>query len=142
MRRGGSTSGAVSMALIFCTLCLAVFTVLTVSAAERERRLTELTAERAAAYYAADRQAVEIVAALRRGEPVDTAEISYTMEDGLTLAEFSLPAGGEQLLEVCVRLDGDEAEILRWRTAYGGEWEPDETIELWDGGIELLEIID
>ena len=131
MRRGGSVSGAVSLVMIFCVLCLVVFTVLTLSTAVRERQLSELTAERAGAYYEADAKAVETVAALRRGETFP--EVRITPEDGATLAEFAIPAGGDQSLEVAVRLTDTDCEILRWQTVYTGSWEVDDRIEVWGG---------
>ena len=75
MRHGGSVSGAVSLVMIFCVLCLVVFATLTYVTADRERQLAALNAERAAAYYAADAEASRIVAALARGEepPADAA---------------------------------------------------------------------
>ena len=131
MRRGGSVSGAVSLVMIFCVLCLVVFTVLTLSTAVREQQLSDLTAERAQSYYQADAKAVETVAALRRGEI--SPEVRYTQDDGAALAEFSIPAGGDLSLEVEVRLTDTQCEILRWQTVYTGSWEIDDTIEVWDG---------
>ena len=131
MKRGGSVSGAVSLVMIFCVLCLVVFTVLTLSTAERERQLSELTAERASDYYEADARAVETVAALRRGEI--SPEVRCTQENDATLAEFSIPAGGDQSLEVMVRFTDTDCEILRWQTVYTGSWDIDDTIEVWGG---------
>ena len=132
MRRGGSVSGAVSLVMIFCVLCLVVFTVLTLSTAVREQQLSQLTAERAQSFYEADEQAVSTVAALRRGGEV-SPEVQVTREDGVTLAEFSIPSGSDQSLEVAVRLTDTDCEILRWQTVYTGSWEIDDTIEVWDG---------
>ena len=137
MRRGGSVSGAVSLVMIFCVLCLAVFATLTYATADRERQLAELSAERAAAYYAADAEAARIVAALARGEEPDAdAEVTQEMnwEDDSVLYSFRVPAGGEQELSVRMRLDLDGTyDILSWSTAYAGEWETNDSIEIWDG---------
>lgn len=136
MRRGGGVSGAVSLVMIFCVLCLAVFAVLTLSTADREAKLAQLTAQNAANYYEADRQAVELLADLLRNGQTDTdADWSETRGDDGTVVEFTLPVGEEQSLEVRARLSQDAAswEILRWRTVYSGEWAADETIEIWDG---------
>ena len=138
MRRGGGVSGAVSLVMIFCVLCLAVFAALTCATAERERRLTELTADSAAAYYAADAEAVRIVAALGRGERPDTeAEITETLDvfdDGSSLAEFSLPVSDKLSLFVRARLRPDGTyDVLTWRTVYTGAWESEDSIEIWDG---------
>ena len=137
MRRRGSVSGAVSLVMIFCVMCLVVFSTLTYVTADRERQLAELSAERAAAYYAADAEATRIVAALIRGEEPDTAaEVTQEMnwEDDSVLYSFRVPAGGEQELSVRVRLNLDGSyDILSWSTAYAGEWETNDTIEIWDG---------
>ena len=77
MKRGGTMTGAVSLVMIFCVLCMAVFAVLTLSTAVREQSLAELTAQRAAEYYEADRQATSIAAAVIAGEPVENTEVSY-----------------------------------------------------------------
>ena len=66
MKRGGGVSGAVSLVMIFCVLCLAVFAVLTLATADREAKLAEMTARSAADYYEADHRAVEIAAALHK----------------------------------------------------------------------------
>ena len=141
MKRGGGVSGAVSLVMIFCVLCLAVFAVLTIATADREAKLSEMTAQNAADYYEADRQAVEIVAALRDGRtlPVDV-EIEHvlsTYPDGpVETAAFSLPFGDCQALRVEVMLgdqDGKTCQILRWQTEYTGEWEIDSSMPVWDG---------
>lgn len=137
MKRGGSVSGAVSLVMIFCVLCLAVFSVLTLSTAVREQTFAERAAESAESYYQADREATEIVAALAAGE-IPASDVSLTMtvdypEEGSTTAEFALPAGRDLLLEVHVRLTGDgDYEILRWSTVYAGDWTTDDYIDLWD----------
>ena len=68
MRRGGTVCGAVSLTVIFCVLCMAVFAALTFVTANRERVLSELDAQRAAEFYRADCEATRIAAALRSGE--------------------------------------------------------------------------
>ena len=140
MKRGGGVSGAVSLVMIFCVLCLAVFSVLTLATADRERNLAELTAQSAADYYAADCRAVEIIAALRDGDavPADveiTRSASGKNPDGSTVeeAEFSVPINDDLVLDVAVRLRGETCEILRWQTMYTGEWEIDESMDIWDG---------
>ena len=133
MKRGGGVSGAVSLVMIFCVLCLAVFAVLTLSTADREAKLARLTAENAANYYEADRQAVELLAA-GRDIPADVDWAMPGGEEG-TLVDLTLPVGEEQSLEVRARLSQDAGswEILRWRSVYSGDWAADETIEIWDG---------
>jgi len=130
MKRGGGVSGAVSLVMIFCVMCLAVFAVLTLATADREARLSDMTAQNAADYYEADCAATAIVAALAQGEtaPADV-EVAW---DGDT-ASFLLPAGESQGLDVAVSVKDGKCEILRWQTVYTGNWEPDSSLAVWDG---------
>ena len=128
MKKGGGASGAVSLVMIFCILCLVIFSVLTHTAAERESVLSERNRQSAEEYYRADCEATKIVAALRRGAEPDI-EIEW---DGETAA-FLLPIGESLGLDVAVSLRGGGCEILRWQTVYTGDWEPDEYLNLWDG---------
>lgn len=130
MKRGGGVSGAVSLVMIFCVLCLAVFAVLTLATADREAKLAEMTARSAADYYEADRRAVEIAAALQKGgEPADVAVVWSG-----DVASFTVPIGEDQALDTAVRVQaGGPCEIVRWRTSYTGEWEPEEYLNVWDG---------
>ena len=143
MKRGGGVSGAVSLVMIFCVLCLAVFSVLTLATADRERNLAELTAQSAADYYAADCRAVQIVAALQEEDtiPGDVEVASCLLAkypDGTMVkeAEFTVPINDDLALDVAVRLEGQQGDawdILRWQTVYTGPWEIDESMDVWDG---------
>ena len=122
MKRGGQISGVVSLVTFFCALCMAVFTVLTLSTANREYSLTRLAEERAAAYYLADRQAVEQVAAMA-ATPLPEGE-----ESGI-----AFPVGDDLMLEVVLRGEGGTNRVLRWQTVYRGDWQPDTSIKVWSG---------
>lgn len=129
MKRSGSVSGAVSLVMIFCVLCLAVFAVLTLSTAKREDTLSARAAERAAAYYAADADAVAWVA-----EMTAATALAGRVPDGAVI-ENSFPVGDDQTLEVEMRYEWNTGvyRILRWQTVYSGDWEINDTIEVWDG---------
>jgi len=135
MRRAGGLSGAVSLVMIFCVLCVSVFAVLTLSTAMNEKRLSDLAAQRATEYFEADCRAAEIVSDLSVGrEPAGDVEITRTGTEEGQIVEFSLPAGGSRVLTVRAVLDdGGGCRILCWRTSYAGSWETDNTIEIWDG---------
>lgn len=130
MRRSGGVSGAVSLVMIFCVMCLAVFSVLTLATADRESKLSEMDAGRAKEYYQADYDATVIAAALRNGSSLP-ADVDVAW-DGDT-ASFCLPVGDSLELDVAVSVRGGMCEILRWQTVYTGGWEPDVYLELWDG---------
>ena len=134
MKKSGGVSGAVSLVMIFCVMCLAVFSVLTLATADRESKLSEMAAQSAAEYYQADYNATVIVAALKNGSPLPPGlDVDITWDRDNGTASFLLPVGDSQGLDVAVSLQNGEYEILRWQTVYTGSWEPDNFLVLWDG---------
>ena len=132
MKRGGSVSGAVSLVMIFCVLCLAIFTVLTYATAQREQKLSDVNARMAREYYEADTKAKQIVSDILAGKEPTVDHLKEETEFGTTYS-FSIPAGGEQALTVQVAIDRGECTVLKWQTVYVGEWEPDYSLDVWDG---------
>ena len=132
MKKSGGVSGAVSLVMIFCVLCLSVFSVLTLATADRERRLSEMTARNAEEYYRADHDATVIAAALRDGNPLPHDLDVEIIWDGDT-ASFLLPMGDSMGLDVALSVYDGAYEILRWQTVYTGSWEPEDYLNLWDG---------
>ena len=126
MKRSGSISGGISLVMIFCVLCMTVFAALTMVTAQREHTMAQRIAQRAKEYNDADRTASEMVAALARGE----------RPQGVTLAgdeaSFAVPAGGETVLSVRVKLGDEGPEIQQWKTVYDGDWEAEDSLDLWD----------
>lgn len=121
MRKSGGVFGAVSLVMIFCVMCLAVFSVLTLATAERERKLTEMAAKNAEEYYKADYDATRIAAALQRGAALpDDLDIDIAWEGDT--ASFLLPMGDSLGLDVAVSIRDGRCGILRWRTVYTDSW--------------------
>ena len=130
MKRSGGVSGAVSLVMIFCVMCLAAFSVLTLATADRESKLSGMTARNAEEYYRADYNATVIAAALQNGSPPPAGvEIVWHGDT----ASFLIPVGDSQGLDVAISVHGGAYEILRWQTVYTGNWEPNEYLDLWDG---------
>lgn len=121
-----SLVGGTSLLLIFSVLCLTVFAVLSLSTAKAGDQLS-LSSERSVKeYYAADAEAEEILAMLRRGDYVEGVE----EED--SVYSYSCPVNERTMLFVQVRIDGTEYEILRWQTGIE-ESMIEENWTVWDG---------
>ena len=114
------TPGATSLMVIFAVLCLAVFSVLTLSTVLADSRLEATANKSVAAYYRADAAAEETLSELRQNG-----------EEGIH--EYSVPVSDTQCLDVCVKLTGDEAEVLRWQLVYSDQWKLNDSLEVWNG---------
>lgn len=119
--------GGVSLLAAFAILCLTVFALLSLSTVQADRRLADASAQAVADYYAADCQAQQILARLRQGE------IPQGVERDGQIYRYVAPISQTQQLSVAVRLEGGEYEILEWRAGAAGQWQADDSLDLWDG---------
>lgn len=152
--------GGSSLLVAFAVLALTVFALLSLSTVQADVRLADASVQAVTDYYAADVTAQEILARLRNGETVegveqlwpvqtDTSRLSSVPgnEPPLDLDDeyaatayaakpmrYTVPISDTQELQVEVALYGDGSyEIVRWQAVPTAEWEPDDTLDLWDG---------
>lgn len=124
--------GGSSLLVIFAVLCLTVFALLGLSSVQASGRLSDASAQAVSAYYTADCQAEEILSALRQGE---VPEGVRQEENGVYA--YTCPISDTQALEVRVRVDGGAWTVLRWQAVSTAQWEADESLDLWDGGVPM-----
>lgn len=118
--RSGSPAGlgAPTVIVTFTTLCLVALALMTLSAARSDLALSEKTAAAVTAYYEAETEASEALAAFVRGAaPGDTAD-------------FAVPVDENRLLAVSAVMTEDGVEILSWRTVAVGDWDADDTLNV------------
>jgi len=122
--------GGSSLLVIFAVLCLTVFAMLSLATVQADRRTADASAQAVADYYAADAQAEAVLARLRSG----------TVPEGGEGAggdfSYAVPISDTQELQVEVRVDGANYTVLRWQAVSTADWQPDETLDVWDGGGE------
>lgn len=118
--------GGSSLLIIFAVLCLTVFALLGFSTVQADKRLSDVSIQAVADYYAADTRAEEILARLRAGEM--PGEVTKTDD----IYSYHCPISPTQSLFVEVR-DGDW-KVLRWQAVSTVSWQADESLDLWNGG--------
>ena len=123
------TTGGASLLTVFAVLCLTIFALLSLSTVRAHSALSDASAGAVENYYAADARAQEILARLRFGEKPD----GVTVEG--TVCSWTVPISDTQELwvEADVR-STDDYTILRWQAVSTGEWDFDDSLDLWDGG--------
>ena len=119
--------GGISMLVAFAVLCLTVFALLSLSTVQAQSRLADASTRAVAEYYAADSAAVQILARLCAGDSPE--EVTY--QNGIYA--YACPISETQVLEVEVRLSGEDYEILRWQAVPDGQEGEESGFELWDG---------
>jgi hypothetical protein len=102
--------GGCSLLVIFATLCLTIFSLLTVSTAKAELRLSEVSANAVSAYYQADAEAEQIFARIRCGDipenvTVENSYYSYYCQISPSLYLF-----------VQLYFNNEEWTVLSWKT--------------------------
>lgn len=135
--------GGSSLLVVFAVLALTVFALLSLSTVRADVRLGDAAAKAVSDYYTADAQAQEILARLRNGEtPVEvTAHGEDSWHDPrFTRYTYAVPISDTQELQVEVLVDRTDGSwsVLRWQSVPVGEWEPDTSLTVWDGGMNLF----
>lgn len=102
--------GGSSLLIIFAVLCLTVFALLTISTAQADKRLSEVSADAISSYYSADFQAEVILAQLRRGELPDGVQVNESVYS------YACPISDTQTLMVEVFIEQGSWQILRWQS--------------------------
>ena len=118
--------GGSSLLVIFAVLCLTVFSLLSLSSVQAERRLAAAATQSVVDYYQADLRAEEIFARLRDGEQIAGIEEN----DGKY--QFEVPISGRQTLAVVLSRQGDTWAVLRWQTVTVEE-ALNESLNVWKG---------
>ena len=140
MKRNAVGLGGASLVLIFSILCLAIFSVLALSSANREKTLTDRLKASTKAYYAADSRAVEIEVKLRealaRGEtPSEIDGVTVTAQDDTYT--FACPIDERRTLAVVLKAARNQLPVtlqtLQWCEISTADWTPQEELDVWKG---------
>ncbi len=132
--------GGSSLLVVFAVLALTVFALLSLSTVRADVRLGDAAAKAVSGYYEADCKAQEILARLRNGEKVPgevelALFIAERVDSGETYYKYAVPISDTQELRVEVLVDPADGSysILRWQAVPVGDWEPDDSLNVWDG---------
>ena len=136
----GLNVGSASIVMIFAVLCLTVFAVLSLLTARSELALAVRAADSVTDYYAADAHAVAIYDALAAGtDPAagTDAEIHIPAPGHYS---YTVPVDENQGLFVLLAQDGDSLQIRQWYVYMTGEWNPDNSLNLFtmDNTVDIF----
>lgn len=120
--------GGSSLLVIFAVLCLTLFALLGLSSAQASERMNRAAVESVTAYYAADFEAERTLALLRQGSVPENVQ-----KEG-NIYSWSCPLTERQRLEIEVRLEGAEYEVLQWQLVSSTQWVADGSLNVWQGG--------
>ncbi|MEA4815621.1 MAG: hypothetical protein VB120_02035 [Lachnospiraceae bacterium] len=134
--------GLSSLVVIFAVLCLTVFSVLSLSSAIVEKNLAEKSAASVKEYYEADFKAAEYVDKLKEiysftGEFEDSSlGLEFEIEEALDgkYVSYAVPINESQAISVVLKFSVDKMNIEEWKVVQTGDWTPDDSLNVWDGG--------
>lgn len=105
--------GGSSLLIIFAVLCLTMFTLLALSTAKANIRLSDASVQAVSDYYEADLQAEQILSELRK-DP--SQSILYNVQVYDDIYSYSVPISETQMLMVEVKIEKDSWQVLRWQS--------------------------
>ena len=118
--------GGSALLVIFAVLCLTVFSLLSLSTVQAEKRMADASVQAVSAYYEADLQAQKIFARLRLGERVSGVQV-----DG-DVYRYTCPVTENQILKVELRQVKDEWEVCLWQVVAQSDPISD-VLPVWNG---------
>jgi len=142
MGKSGIGVGSASIVLVFAVLCLTIFSLITFVVAGNDKALVEAKVDMVTGYYRADALAelilADILAAKEAGnipETIREVQINtgHNESSGLETTYFLCDISDTKALYVSLALHNDSFDILSWRMYDKGEWEIDDSINVWTG---------
>ncbi len=121
--------GTASVLMIVMVLAFTTFGILSLVSARADRELSRKASALAEAWYAAEGRMQEQLAGVE--ERLASGEDIFGQDGALELTE-TVREGQE--LQVCLRPTADGYEIVRYELVNTGEWNPDNGLDIWDGG--------
>lgn len=116
-RFGGINTGTSLLLVIFVTMCVTTFAVLSYTSAVSDSNLSKQARERTKEYYSACNRAEERIALYKKN--IESAKSFMTDEDGGKYIEFTEEYGDNHYLKVRIKVeDNDEYIIEEWTTNY------------------------
>ena len=134
MNKGVTGMGSASLVLIFSTLCLTIFALISLMASRTDKSIADAGVRFAKEYYAADTLAECVLAELLAADtiPDSIRGISIgTQNDpasGAEVASYFCPISDHKALHVEVALLEDHYDILTWRMIDTGIWQINENL--------------
>ncbi len=145
-KTAGVNIGGASIIMVFSVLCLTIFSVLTLVSANAESSLANKSAKVVTDFYKADELATEKLASVY--QIVDeqdslqnvkaniekiSKDILVNEKNGMLYISYFETIDDSQQLAVVLRVDRKKVDIVNWKVENTGEWEPDNSLELWQG---------
>ena len=127
--------GSASIIMLFSVLCLTVLAALSLLSATSQWNITKRSADSVTEYYAADLAATEIFNRVKDG---DMSEVSVEEFEGTSYVEYYVDINERQTLEVKLVESGGVWEVRSWSAVDSGDWIPDDSMNVWDGGTMTI----
>lgn len=128
-RSNSPAIGGTSLLVTFSVICLAVFSVLSLTTAQAEKRLSDKAADLTSAYYRADTYAEEIFAQLRRGENHEAVS-----REG-NVYTYEVPIANHKSLLIQLQNDETGWTVLRWQSRSHPDSPNTNMLPVWDGSF-------
>lgn len=137
-QRSATGLGATTLIMLFSVLCLCVFALLSLSTAKAELNLSRRMASSVGEYYAADEKAILAMETLTESGSIDAAalDLQNLEQDGRSVS-YGVTINSELTLFVELESAAEGWQVKRWQVVDTGEWDPDDTLDVWDGMVIL-----
>lgn len=145
--------GASSLILVFIVLCLAVFGLLSLSNARGDMALAQRNAHAVTGYYEADNKGQQwlreidqiLIEEMAAGQDSSQCSLNikdrlgdiYDRERGIIVTDIAMDRGQSLRIELMLVCGKNRFEVISWYVYNSDEYEIDDSMPVWDGGVPV-----
>ena len=134
-----SISGLIIIVMVFSILVLTIFSTLSILLVNRDSSLTDMMIANTVNYYTADSKATRVLSYIKEGKSFSevSQDLGVIITQHNNQVEYEVPISENQSLIVQLYIDeSNTIQIKNWSTQYIKEWEPNDSIKVWDGNLQ------
>lgn len=126
-------AGILLIITIFVSLCIMIFSMMTVRIFKDEKRLLWASVDNEGLYSIACNKADNILDRLVNKKEFNIDGVKLDKIGDTIIASYKVEINNDKYIDIEVKIRDESFEILKWQQEYCGDWEIDDILEIWTG---------
>lgn len=126
-------AGILLIITIFVSLCIMIFSMMTVRIFKDEKRLLWASVDNEGLYSIACNKADNILDRLVNKKEFNIDGVKLDKIGDTIIASYKVEIDNDKYIDIEVKIRDESFEILKWQQEYCGDWEIDDILDIWTG---------
>lgn len=126
-------AGILLIITIFVSLCIMIFSMMTVRIFKDEKRLLWASVDNEGLYSIACNKADNILDRLVNKKEFNIDGVKLDKIGDTIIASYKVEINNDKYIDIEVKIRDESFEILKWQQEYCGDWEINDILDIWTG---------